>query len=261
VGWLRSRLRSERHAGGQAISPVELDFIENTFDRIAPRYDIMNRLISFGLDLRWRKKAVDRLLALIDKKPFLEQSPAEPSSSQTPLSPLVIDLACGTGDLAAEAQKRGLVAVGVDISEAMLAHAHCRAPLVRADVGCLPFKTATFCGALSGFSFRNLVDQGHFLDEVGRVLRNGAPLVILEIGRPKRIFLRLAQRGWLSKGVPVLAGLLADRQAYKWLGESLARLPDRAEFERLLEASGFTSVTFEDVDGGLAQIVSGIKTG
>ena len=138
--------------------------IERMFDRVARRYDLLNRLLTFGLDRRWRRRSV----RLLDLRP-----PAR-----------VADLACGTGDFCGEVARAGLEAVGVDFSAGMLRHASTSAPLLRADVLRLPLAEGCMDGAVCGFALRNLADQGAFYAEVARLVRPGGRIALLELPSP-----------------------------------------------------------------------------
>lgn len=138
--------------------------VEEMFDRIAPRYELVNRLMTLGLDAGWRRRAVRELQ--LD------------SGSQ------VVDLGCGTGDLCRVLGRAGLRAVGVDMAAGMLAMAHTAAPLVRADALQLPLADASVDGAVSGFALRNVVDIAACFREAARVIRPGGRAVFLEVSEP-----------------------------------------------------------------------------
>src|SRR5687768_1893159 len=140
------------------------------FDAIAPRYDLVNRIMTFRLDVRWRKRTV-RSLTL-------------PAGSR------VLDLACGTGDLCRDLVREGHRPLGIDFSFGMLAAARTEAPLVQADALQLPFPDASADGATCGFALRNFVDLGSFLTELARVIRPGGRIALLEVGEPTNPVLR-----------------------------------------------------------------------
>ena len=176
------------------------------FDRIAPRYDLMNRLISLGLDRAWRKRTV-RALEL-----------APPSD--------VVDLACGTGDLCRELTAAGHRAVGVDFAANMLAAAKAgRVPLVRADAVALPLATGAADGLVCGFALRNFADLGVVLAEVARVVRPGGRIALLEVDEPRSRLLALGHAVWFRWVVPRLGALFSDGAAYRYLPRSVAYLP------------------------------------
>ena len=208
--------------------------VERMFDRVARRYDLLNRLLTFGLDRRWRRRSV----RLLDLPP-----PAR-----------VADLACGTGDFCGELERAGLEAVGVDFSAGMLRHATTSAPLLRADVLRLPLADGRVDGAVCGFALRNLADQGAFYAELARVVRRGGRIVLLEVAEPTGRLLRCGYRLYFGRIVPVVGGLLSDRVAYRYLPASLRFLPTPQASGEQLRAAGFTDVEHRYLTGGLAQL-------
>ena len=156
--------RVERSEGDDLLGPGRERAVERMFDRAARRYDLLNRLLTFGLDRRWRRRSVGSL--------------------GLPPTSLVADLACGTGDFCGELEKAGHRAVGVDFSAGMLRHASTAAPLVRADVLRLPLVDGSVDGAVSGFALRNLSDLGAFYLELGRIVRPGGRIALLEVAEP-----------------------------------------------------------------------------
>ena len=214
--------------------------VEAMFDRVAARYDRMNRIISLGLDRAWRRRAV-RALAL-------------------PPGSTVLDLACGTGDLCEELAARGHRPVGFDLSAGMLGAAHTGAPLVRADVLELPVPDAAADGVISGFALRNLVDLDRFFAECARVVRPGGRLVALDAGEPHRRVLRAGHRLWFRRIVPLLgARLSSDPDAYRYLPRSTAYLPDPDRLVAALGAAGFTAVERRELTGGAVQVLAGTR--
>lgn len=212
------------------------------FDRIAPRYDLMNRLISLGLDRSWRKRTV-RALEL-----------APPSD--------VVDLACGTGDLCRELTAAGHRAVGVDFSANMLAAAKAGpVPLVRADAAALPLATGAADGLVCGFALRNFADLGVVLAEVARVVRPGGRIALLEVDEPRSRFLALGHAVWFRWVVPRLGALFSDGAAYRYLPRSVAYLPGRTQLAGLIERAGFTAVRHHPLHGGIAQILVATRAG
>lgn len=212
--------------------------IQAMFDRIAPTYDLLNRTMSFGIDQRWRARAVRSLSA----GPYL-------------------DLCAGTLDLAALLAKRGRV-VAVDFSAEMLARGKKKAPEVEtvvADAAALPLSDGIFGGAICGFGVRNIAKLSTVLGEVLRVLRPGGAFVTLEFFRPVRAATRTFHRAF-EKCAPVLGGALAhDREAYAYLAKSIAHFQTREEYESLLRREGFVNVGGEDLTMGVTSIVRGEK--
>src|SRR5690606_895109 len=172
------------------------------FDRIAPRYDLVNRVMTFRLDVRWRRRTVE-LLGL------------RPGS-------LVLDLACGTGDFCRELQRQGHLAVGVDMSAGMLAAARTEAPLVQGDILRLPFPAGAADGATCGFALRNVVDLPALFAELARVVRPGGRIGLLEVAQPENRLLRTGHDVYFNRVVPWVGGLLSDRAAYRYLPDSVA---------------------------------------
>lgn len=204
------------------------------FDRIAPRYDLVNRLLTFRMDVGWRRRCV-RWLGL-------------------PAGSVVVDLACGTGDLCRELAGKGLRPVGMDLSLGMLRHARTAAPLVQADATRLPLGDASIDGVTCGFALRNLADVDAFLAECSRVLRTGGRLVLLEVSAPANPVLRAGHRWYFGSVVPWVGGKLSDAAAYRYLPASVVYLPTSPELHSALAHHGFTSVTERQLSGGIAQV-------
>jgi demethylmenaquinone methyltransferase/2-methoxy-6-polyprenyl-1,4-benzoquinol methylase len=218
--------------------------VEAMFDRIAPRYDLMNRVLTFRLDQRWRRMAV-RL-------------------AQIRPDDVVIDLGCGTGDLCALAATADARAVGVDFAAGMLAAAQRRrvpAFLVRADAAQLPLSTACAAVALSAFALRNFVSIAQVLSEAARVLRPGGRLVLLEVDEPSGALSRWGHALYFRRIVPLLGGLLSDRVAYSYLPQSTAYLPPEPDLLRLVERAGFQRATKRTLSGGIAQLILAVRGG
>jgi demethylmenaquinone methyltransferase/2-methoxy-6-polyprenyl-1,4-benzoquinol methylase len=212
------------------------------FDRVAPRYDLVNTVMTFGLDRGWRRRTV-RLLGLA------------PGS-------VVLDLACGTGDLARELGPLRIRAVAADNSAGMLAAA--RAPdasLVEADGAALPFADGSFDGVVSGFAVRNFADLRTVLQECARIIRPAGRLALLEVDSPTQPLLRLGHAIWFRHVVPRIGALLSDADAYRYLPNSLAYLPNDRALARLIENAGFSGVTRRPLSGGVAQIVTATRLG
>jgi demethylmenaquinone methyltransferase / 2-methoxy-6-polyprenyl-1,4-benzoquinol methylase len=214
--------------------------VEAMFDRIAPRYDRLNRIISLGQDGRWRRQTVSALRL---------------SSGAT-----VLDLGCGTGDLCDVVAGAGYSPVGVDFSAGMLAAAHTRAPLTRADALTLPVPDASADGVVSGFALRNFVDLDRFFRECARVLRPGGRVAALETAEPARPLLRAGHNLWFRRVVPFVGATLAhDAEAYDYLPRSAAYLPPPGELLALVEAAGFAAVARRTFTGGAVQLITGTR--
>lgn len=212
------------------------------FDTIASRYDLVNALMTFGLDRGWRRRALD----LLDLAPGCS----------------VLDLACGTGDLARELCRREMRVLGIDLSLGMLAASRpgC-APLVQGDAAKLPIATGRLDGVVSGFAIRNFADLAGALREAARVTRPGGRLALLEVDTPRSALLAAGHRLWFEHGAPAIGAILSDRDAYHYLPASVAYLPERKELLELVERAGFVDVTHHRLTGGVVQIVTGTRAG
>jgi demethylmenaquinone methyltransferase/2-methoxy-6-polyprenyl-1,4-benzoquinol methylase len=208
------------------------------FDAIAPRYDLVNRLMTFGLDVRWRRRAV-RLLRLTDGT--------------------VLDIACGTGDLCRELHRSGLHPVGLDLSLGMLRAARTPGPRVQGDALRLPLPDASVDGVTCGFALRNLVDLEPFFDEVARVVRPGGRIALLEVAEPPNGLLRWGHGVYFGKVVPRIGGLLSDASAYRYLPRSVAYLPPADEMVAMLRKRGFPDIERLLLTGGIAQLLLGTR--
>jgi demethylmenaquinone methyltransferase / 2-methoxy-6-polyprenyl-1,4-benzoquinol methylase len=211
------------------------------FDTIAPRYDLIKRLMTFGLDQAWRRGAVAAL--------------ALPEDS------VVLDLACGTGDLSRLALRRGYRVIGADLSAGMLFANDASTPLVEADGRLLPFADGAFDGLVCGYALRNFADLAATLAECARVLRSGGRLAALEVDAPTSRLWRAGYDVWFTKAVPVLGGALSDREAYRYLPRSVAYLPPAVELRRMLLAAGFSAVGVRPLAGGLSQQIVATRAG
>jgi len=208
------------------------------FDRIAPVYDAMNRVMTMGLDQRWRRLAAEVV---------------HPGDR-------VLDAACGTGDLAVAAERAGGTVTGLDFSERMLERARRKSAevdWVQGDALALPFADASFDAATVGFGVRNLDDLERGLAELRRVLRTGGRVAILEITRPSGV-LAPFYRLWFDGLVPLLGKLLPGGSAYTYLPASVRRFPGPEELAGLLRAAGFEDVRWKRFAGGIVALHTGV---
>jgi len=213
--------------------------VRSMFDTIAPRYDLVNRLMTFRLDVRWRRLAVARL--------------------DLPAGSTVADLACGTGDLCRELTRSGHLPIGVDLSFGMLAAARTSAPLVHGDVLALPVHDASLDGVTCGFALRNLVALEPFLAELARVLRPGGRIALLEVAEPPNPVLRWGHSLYFGRVVPRLGGLLSDPAAYRYLPRSVAYLPQPDRLTAMIGEAGFADPSRELLSVGVAQLLTGTR--
>jgi demethylmenaquinone methyltransferase/2-methoxy-6-polyprenyl-1,4-benzoquinol methylase len=206
------------------------------FDAIAPRYDLVNRVMTFGMDVGWRRATVAGL----------------------GLSPggVVLDIAAGTGDLCRELTVAGHAAVGVDLSWEMLAHARTAVPLVQADALRLPVRPAAADGATCGFALRNLADLPSFFGELARVVRPGGRIALLEVAEPTSPVLQRGHALYFTKVVPRIGAWLSDAEAYRYLPRSVAYLPGTAGLLAQLRDAGFSAVHRRTLSGGIAQLLT-----
>ncbi len=203
------------------------------FDAIAPRYEFVNKLMTFGLDARWRRRAVHDLRL-------------------TPAS-RILDVAAGTGDFTRELAAQGYRAVATDLSFGMLAAARGVADRVQADAVHLPFPDGAFDGLTCGYALRNFSDLSATFVEMARVVRPGGRLSFLEVAEPRSGLWRTGFRLWFRHAVPFIGSLVSDRAAYHYLPQSTAYLPTTDEIVSRLNSAGFLAVNHRFVMGGLSQ--------
>lgn len=225
------------------------DAIEDMFDAVAPRYDLLNRILSLGIDQYWRTRAV-RLLS--DEQPTR-----------------VLDVATGTADLAIKAERmlHPREVVGVDLSAEMLAYGRekldrlglsPRISMIQADVESLPFPENTFDAALVAFGVRNFEDLDAGLASIHRVLRPGASLVVLEFSRPRTTPIKELY-AWYNKHIlPRIGGAISPNEgAYEYLPNSVAAFPDGPDFLQRMADNGFTNVRWTPLTFGIASLYRG----
>ena len=213
--------------------------VQSMFDAIAPRYDLVNRIMTFRLDVRWRRRAV-RDLAL-------------PAGSR------VLDLASGTGDLFVDLRRAGLEPVSMDLSFGMLSNDRSGAPRAQADILRLPVPDGAVDGIMCGFALRNLVDLDVFFRECARAIRPGGRVALLDVGVPHNPLVRFGNNIYFGKVVPRIGALLSDGPAYRYLPRSVAYLPPRDELVAKLRAAGFSDAVHTQLSGGLTQLMVGTR--
>jgi demethylmenaquinone methyltransferase / 2-methoxy-6-polyprenyl-1,4-benzoquinol methylase len=218
------------------------DAVRTMFDRIAPMYDAMNRVMTAGLDVRWRRLAAAAVVRPGDR---------------------VLDAACGTGELAvADAEAGAREVVGVDFSPRMLERARSKSAQiewVEADLLSLPFPDASFDAATVGFGVRNLEDLEAGLRELRRVLRPGGRVAILEITTPRGPLAPFYHL-WFDRIVPLLGRVLPGGSAYTYLPASVRRFPGPDALADLLARTGFASVRYRLFAGGIVALHLGDVT-
>jgi demethylmenaquinone methyltransferase / 2-methoxy-6-polyprenyl-1,4-benzoquinol methylase len=209
------------------------------FDRIAPVYDAMNRVMTAGLDGRWRRETAAAVVSPGDR---------------------VLDACCGTGDLALAGARAGGQVTGIDFSERMLERARRKSgeiEWVQGDALALPFDAESFDAATVGFGVRNLEDLDRGLAELARVLRPAGRVGVLEITRPEGM-LQPFYNVWFGKIVPVLGKLLPGGSAYTYLPASVMRFPGPEDLARSLREAGFSDVRYRLFAGGIVALHTGV---
>jgi demethylmenaquinone methyltransferase/2-methoxy-6-polyprenyl-1,4-benzoquinol methylase len=216
------------------------DDVRTMFDRIAPVYDVMNRVMTAGLDLRWRRLTAEAVVRQGDR---------------------VLDACCGTGDLAVADLRAGGDVTGLDFSPRMLERARRKSAAVKwveGDMLALPFEDGSFETATVGFGVRNVVDLEHGLAELARILVPGGRLAILEITTPTGL-LAPFYRLWFDRIVPLIGKVLKGGEAYSYLPASVRRFPDKKALAGLLRAAGFDGVEYRTFAGGIVALHTGAK--
>ena len=213
--------------------------VQTMFDRIAPVYDLMNRVMTVGLDQHWRRETVKSVVRPGDR---------------------VLDACCGTGDLAVAALKVGArEVVGLDFSPKMLERARAKQPSVswlEGDVMDMQFEDGAFGSATVGFGVRNVVDLAKALAELRRVLHPGGRLGILEITTPTGV-LAPFYRLWFDRIVPLLGKLVKGGSAYTYLPASVRCFPVPDELAAMLREAGFEDVRYRTFAGGIVALHTG----
>ena len=216
--------------------------VQDMFDRIAPKYDALNRVMSVGMDQRWRRRALDKIG--VGEGDF------------------VVDLACGTGDFCELVEGRGARVVGVDFALQMLKQSRTRGldfRSVQGDGEWLPFRTGSVDVVTCGFALRNFVSLKGVLAEVARIIRPGGRVALIDVDRPTFRPIRFAHSLYFDRIVPLVGGLVSDKKAYAYLPQSTAYLPPPEELKEMLSGAGFLEVDRESLFLGSAQILTGVR--
>ncbi|WP_282756044.1 bifunctional demethylmenaquinone methyltransferase/2-methoxy-6-polyprenyl-1,4-benzoquinol methylase UbiE [Desulfuromonas thiophila] len=223
--------------------------IRAMFDAIAPRYDLLNRLLSLGIDRRWRRVAVGQL--------------------RVPPGGLVLDMAAGTGDVALEIASRTPDSVRIiaeDFTQGMLLAGRPklaaspyaqRIGLVNASCEAIPHPDGLFDGVTIAFGIRNVVDRAQGLREICRVLKPGGRAVILEFSMPANRLFGALYRFYFNRVLPFVGGLLSQRSAYRYLPDSVAAFPSQQVFKQMMAEAGFSGLYHRDLTFGIATVYVG----
>jgi demethylmenaquinone methyltransferase / 2-methoxy-6-polyprenyl-1,4-benzoquinol methylase len=223
--------------------------VRSMFDRVAPRYDLANTVLSFGRDRRWRERAA--------------------AATDLAAGEVAVDVACGTGGLTVELARLEPAArvIGLDFSLEMVRHAHADGAgrprgLAVADAMRLPLRDASVDVVTVAFGLRNLPEPGAGLLELRRVLRPRGRLVVCEFSRPVAPVLRQVYDRYLRRLLPLVARRLSsDPEAYQYLARSIGAWPDQAELARWLQGAGFERVRWQDLTGGIVALHRGTVPG
>jgi demethylmenaquinone methyltransferase/2-methoxy-6-polyprenyl-1,4-benzoquinol methylase len=221
--------------------------VRSMFDRIVPRYDLMNHLMTFGMDFRWRKMVAQRAAAMGDR---------------------VLDVATGTGDVAFEIRAMGAREVtGLDFSPEMIAAANTKAraresgiAFLVGDAMALPFADDTFDACTVSFGLRNMPDYAAAISEMTRVLRPGGKFICLEMSPYRKPVLGRLFSFYFEQIVPIVGGVLSgDMTAYRYLPKSVAAFPTATQLVMLMRAAGLTNTHVTTVGFGTVAIHTGVK--
>ena len=213
----------------------KVEAVREMFDAIAPRYDFVNRLMTFRLDTRWRKKTVSAL--------------------NLPKGSRVLDLASGTGDLCIELMQNGYQPISMDLSFGMLSADRSGAPRTQVDILKLPIPNMCVDGITCGFALRNLENLQMFFFELARVTRHGGRIALLDVSVPTNRLIRFGNSIYFGRIVPIIGGLFSNRAAYRYLPRSVAYLPEPDQLVAMLKQSGFADAKHTQLSGGLTQLL------
>lgn len=225
----------------------DTETISSMFDSIAPTYDRLNHILSFGIDRSWRRRLVRKVLGSVQGNGSVK----------------VLDVACGTGDVSMALKRQGMDVTGADISEKMLDIARVKAPdieFVYGNAAGLPFGDGTFDCVTIAFGIRNFDMRSQCIRELRRVLKDGGVLAIVEFSIPRNRLWRGIYTLYFKNILPAV-GRMVSRQAYAYtyLPESSFDFPAPEMFRRELEDGGFRDITVESMTGGVACLYTGRK--
>jgi demethylmenaquinone methyltransferase/2-methoxy-6-polyprenyl-1,4-benzoquinol methylase len=217
------------------------------FSGIAGRYDLLNHVLSVNIDKRWRRNVRAKLADILADE-----------------NAVILDVACGTGDLSIELQTNAKArVVGTDFCRPMLTVAQEKAgsiPFVEGDAMQLSFAENSFDAVTIAFGLRNLSNFQNGLIELHRVLKPGGKLVVLEFSAPIVPGFRGAFKFYFSNILPRIGGLVSgERGAYEYLPASVSKFPDQKALAEMMQETGFKDVSFDNLTGGIAAIHSGIR--
>ncbi|CAN5157062.1 bifunctional demethylmenaquinone methyltransferase/2-methoxy-6-polyprenyl-1,4-benzoquinol methylase UbiE [soil metagenome] len=225
--------------------------VREMFSRISPKYDFLNHFLSGNIDKRWRKLVTKKLESVLNDK-----------------NALVLDVACGTGDLALEMQKAAKAKIiGTDFCRPMLEIAkeknvaeNLKIPYLEADGMNLSFADETFDAVTIAFGLRNFSNWEDGLQELQRILKPSGKLVILEFSTPIIPGFKELFHFYFTRILPKIGGIVSgSRGAYQYLSESVARFPDQKGLLKMMLENGFADVEYKNLTGGIAAIHLGVK--
>ena len=231
-------MRTTQPTLGIESGTLEAEGVRTMFDRIAPVYDVMNRVMTAGLDRHWRRSTAEAVVRPGDR---------------------VLDACCGTGDLALACERAGGRVVGLDFSQRMIERARRKSATiawVEGDLLSLPFEGGSFEAAAVGFGVRNVADLERALAELRRVLVAGGRLGILEITTPEGA-LAPFYRLWFDRVVPLMGRVLEGGAAYTYLPASVRRFPGKDDLAAVVRDAGFTAVEYRSFAGGIVALHTG----